>query len=774
LQCLGTTLSLVAFAASAQAQNSVTLAWSPGAGGGIAGYRLYDGVASRTYTNVIPTGTATSNTISGLASGAIYYFTVTAVGTNGLESDYSAEVSYTVPLPTNNPPIIALTAPANGAAYTAPATITCAASVTPNGHTITQVQFYNGATLLGAVAAAPYSLSWNSVSAGTYSLSAKAVYDSGSTVASSARNVTVTALGTNLPPPMVPVFVQQNYATPQSPATQVAVAYPKVQTAGNANLLAIGWNDATASISAVSDSAGNPYQIAVPTCRGNGLSQAIYYSAGIKAGSNAVTVTFNQAAASVDLRVTEYSGLAQANSLGGGGSGTGTGTSAASGAVTTTTANQLLFGAGMTTAHFTGAGAGFTSRVITSPDGDIVEDMVASAPGAYATTAPSTSGAWVMQAAAFNAAPVNTNSVTNNAPVITLQPTGTTNSAVAGFTVSVTATGTPPLVYQWQLDGINISGATTSSYRQSPATANQSGKYTCVVNNNYGSVTSAAATVLITNATLPSIALTSPADGATCTAPATITCAASVTPNGHTITQVQFYNGTALLGTVPAAPYTWSWNNVAAGSYTLTARAVYDSGSTVSSAVAHLTVTGLPAPWQTADLGSVAVAGNAGIAGGIYTVAGAGTISGSADSFRFLYQTLSGDGQIQARISSAQNTGTAGCIGLMIRESLTSGSEYAFMGISPTGTFRWQRRIKTGGTTSSSTLGTGTPPNVWARLVRTNGMFYGYKSTNGTSWTQVGSRSISMASSIYVGLAVASGSSSVLNSSTFTNVTVVP
>ena len=51
--------------------------------------------------------------------------------------------------------------------------------------------------------------------------------------------------------------------------------------------------------------------------------------------------------------------------------------------------------------------------------------------------------------------------------------------------------------------------------------------------------------------------------------------------------------------------------------------------------------------------------GSASVPGGLYTVAGAGQISGSADSFRFLYQTLSGDGQIQARISSAQNTGTS-------------------------------------------------------------------------------------------------------------------
>ena len=115
MRWLGTTLSIVALAASAQGQSSVTLAWDPSPGGAIAGYRLYRGAASRTYTNVIATGNATSNTVSSLVTGATYFFAVTAVGTNGLESDYSSEVSYTVPLPTNHPPSIALTAPLNGA-----------------------------------------------------------------------------------------------------------------------------------------------------------------------------------------------------------------------------------------------------------------------------------------------------------------------------------------------------------------------------------------------------------------------------------------------------------------------------------------------------------------------------------------------------------------------------------------------------------------------------------------------------------------------------------
>jgi hypothetical protein len=194
---LAVLLFLAAIIPSVRAQTSVTLAWDPSSSSGIAAYRLYQGGASRTYTNVIAAGNATTATTSKLVNGSTYFFTVTAVDTNGLESDFSNEITYTVPLPTNTPPAIVLTSPANGAVYIAPATISLAASVTANGHTISQVQFYNGATLLGTATATPYTFSWPNVSAGTYGLSAKLVYDSGSSTVSAAANITVAAARPN-------------------------------------------------------------------------------------------------------------------------------------------------------------------------------------------------------------------------------------------------------------------------------------------------------------------------------------------------------------------------------------------------------------------------------------------------------------------------------------------------------------------------------------------------------------------------------------------------
>ena len=59
-----------------------------------------------------------------------------------------------------------------------------------------------------------------------------------------------------------PLFVQLAYTCPQTPQSEVAVAYTNAQTAGNLNILAIGWNDQGAKITNVTDSAGNTYQVA--------------------------------------------------------------------------------------------------------------------------------------------------------------------------------------------------------------------------------------------------------------------------------------------------------------------------------------------------------------------------------------------------------------------------------------------------------------------------------------------------------------------------------
>jgi len=220
-------------------------------------------------------------------------------------------------------------------------------------------------------------------------------------------------------------------ATPQTASGSVAVTYPVAQTAGNLNIVVVGWNDTTSTVSMVSDSLGNNYALAIGPTTGTGLRQSIYYAAGIRAGSNTVTVRFNQAAAYVDIRALEYSGLDPASPLDVKAGAAGSGTTASSGAATTTSANDLIFGAGMTIARFSAAGAGFISRIITTPDADIAEDKTVTTTGSYSATAPNSSGSWVMQMVAFRASGTGGGGSSNPAPTVSaISPnTGTAMAA---------------------------------------------------------------------------------------------------------------------------------------------------------------------------------------------------------------------------------------------------------------------------------------------------------------------------------------------------------
>jgi len=89
----------------------------------------------------------------------------------------------------------------------------------------------------------------------------------------------------------------------------------------------------------------------------------------------------------------------------------------------------------------------------------------------------------------------------------------------------------------------------------------------------------------------PSVALTSPANGATFTAPADIALAATAGDTDGTVARVEFYRETTLLGSDTVSPYEFAWNGVAAGSYTLTAKAFDNAGAATTSVAVSVTVT---------------------------------------------------------------------------------------------------------------------------------------------------------------------------------------
>ena len=91
------------------------------------------------------------------------------------------------------------------------------------------------------------------------------------------------------------------------------------------------------------------------------------------------------------------------------------------------------------------------------------------------------------------------------------------------------------------------------------------------------------------NAT-PTVSLTQPASGASFPAPATVSIAANAADSDGTVAKVEFFNGSTKLGEDTMAPYTYDWTGVAAGSYTLTARATDNLGATTTSAARSITV----------------------------------------------------------------------------------------------------------------------------------------------------------------------------------------
>lgn len=177
----------------------------------------------------------------------------------------------------------------------------------------------------------------------------------------------------------------------------------------------------------------------------------------------------------------------------------------------------------------------------------------------------------------------------------------------------------------------------------------------------------------------------------------------------------------------------------------------------------------LPAPWVSQDVGFAGVGGSATHSSGAFTVNGSGSdIWGTSDGFRFVYQALSGDVEIKARVTGIQNTNGWAKAGVMIRESLASGSPHGFMLVSAASGLAFQHRAATGGS-SGSAGASGSAPR-WVRLTRVGGTLTGYSSDNGTSWVQVGSQSVPLAGTVYVGLAVTAHNNSVLCQATFENV----
>lgn len=196
-----------------------------------------------------------------------------------------------------------------------------------------------------------------------------------------------------------------------------------------------------------------------------------------------------------------------------------------------------------------------------------------------------------------------------------------------------------------------------------------------------------------------------------------------------------------------------------------------------SSNPVSFTVTSQPLPvgWLDTDIGQNTTRGSATYSGSTFTVNAYGSgVNGTADGMHFVYQSLTGDGVIIARVSSITGANSTTQLGVMIRETLSSGATEVFVSFYPNQAVLWERTSTGGSTGSQATFFTGSVYPYWVKLARTGNTFNGYISNDGSTWTQVGtSQTITMAQTVYAGFGGSSQTQALLTAS-FDNVSVTP
>ena len=199
---------------------------------------------------------------------------------------------------------------------------------------------------------------------------------------------------------------------------------------------------------------------------------------------------------------------------------------------------------------------------------------LASGNGKYVlTTAPARSGSASLILVAEASIPL---------PAISTQPSSQTIPTGANATLSIAATGTAPVTYQWRKDGAALTGATNATLTLSSVRSTDAGSYTVVVTNSAGSLTSDVATLTVTSA--PSLQTQPISQTITVGAPATF----SVVATGSAPLTYQWHkDGVVIFRANDPTLTLSSVRSTDAGSYTVV---VTNSGGSSTSEAVILTV----------------------------------------------------------------------------------------------------------------------------------------------------------------------------------------
>lgn len=187
----------------------------------------------------------------------------------------------------------------------------------------------------------------------------------------------------------------------------------------------------------------------------------------------------------------------------------------------------------------------------------------------------------------------------NVLPTVTLSATPTSITGSGTVNLSANASDVDGTINRVEFYRNNVLIATDNSspysYVHSESTVGTHSFTAKAVDNCTGVTTSSAINVVVSSSNPctsnppPTVSISQPANNATVTAGTNLQITASASDNG-TVTQVQFYNGTTLLGTSTTSPFSYTYTSIPAGTYTLTARATDNCGAMTTSSVVTITV----------------------------------------------------------------------------------------------------------------------------------------------------------------------------------------
>ena len=180
--------------------------------------------------------------------------------------------------------------------------------------------------------------------------------------------------------------------------------------------------------------------------------------------------------------------------------------------------------------------------------------------------------------------------------------------------------------------------------------------------------------------------------------------------------------------------------------------------------------------WSASDIGAPSLAGFTSYSDGLLSVDASGSVWGTSDQFRFVYQPVSGDCDISARVADVSDTNPKAKAGLMIRETLASNSPHYFLLATPEQGVFLQSRADPAGSGSVYLKQTSTlAAPIWLRLKRSGTTLIAYTSADGINWTVFTTVSnLTLSANAYVGFALTGSNATTLGAAEFDSISLSP